>query len=155
MTRSPPTSSPIHLPFFELRNRWTAKAKTQSTSLERPPTTVRRRSEEETGRERVLEAYATVMASISHAGPSRGPDLWKPSRYLEPNHPDNEEVQEQAAYQAAVTRLSNDQRARRYKPRRTVDYSGGVLRWRQITKLKGHDYLPPIHPSPSDIVGVS
>ena len=70
---------------------------------------------------------------MATAGPSRGPDTWKPTRFLEPNHPDNEEVLEQAAYQAAVTRLGGDARAsKRYKPRRTVDYMGPLLKWRQV-----------------------
>jgi hypothetical protein len=79
--------------------------------------------------------HTTMAASVSAtAGPSRGPDTWHPSRYLEPNHPDNEEVLEQAAYQAAVTRLGGDNRqgARKYKPRRTVDFMGPVLKWRQV-----------------------
>lgn len=69
------------------------------------------------------------------AGPSRprGADTWEPKRYLEPNHPDNEEVLEQAAYQAAVTRPAGDMRGnRKYKPRRTVDYMGGVQKWRMV-----------------------
>ena len=65
---------------------------------------------------------------------SRGPDKWHPTRYLEPNHPDNEEVLEQAAYMAAVTRLGPDARAnRKYKPRRTVDFMGPVVKWRQVS----------------------
>lgn len=59
-------------------------------------------------------------------------DTWRPSRYLEPLHPDNEEVLEQAAYQAAVTRSSGDDRKRKIKPRRTVDYQGGVQKWRMV-----------------------
>lgn len=69
---------------------------------------------------------------MATAGPSRGPDTWRPSRYLEPLHPDNEEVLEQAAYQAAVTRLGGDDRKRRYKPRKAVDWQGGLLKWRQV-----------------------
>ena len=69
---------------------------------------------------------------MTTAGPSRGPDTWHPTRYLEPNHPDNEEVLEQAAYQAAITRVAGDSRNRKYKPRRTVDFMGGVLKWRQV-----------------------
>ena len=88
------------------------------------------------------------------AGPSRGPDLWQPSRYLEPNQPDNEEVLEQAAYQAAVTKLGGDARARRYKPRRTVDYMGPMTKWRLDAKLKAIEYMAPIHPNPSDLIGV-
>ena len=65
------------------------------------------------------------------AGPSRGPDTWRPTRYLEPNKPDNEEVLEQAAYQAAITRQPGE-RAKKYKPRKTVDFMGGVLKWRQV-----------------------
>lgn len=57
---------------------------------------------------------------------------WKPTRYLEPNHPDNEEVVEQAQYMAAVTRLGTDARSKRYKPRRTVDYMGPMMKWRQV-----------------------
>ncbi|OWZ32714.1 polyadenylation factor subunit 2 [Cryptococcus neoformans var. grubii Br795] len=80
-------------------------------------------------------------------------DTWRPSRYLEPLHPDNEEVLEQAAYQAAVTRSSGDDRKRKIKPRRTVDYQGGVQKWRMLNKLKGiHEFRPAIHPNPSDIV---
>ena len=61
-------------------------------------------------------------------------DTWRPSRYREPLHPDNEEVLEQAAYQAAVTRSSGDDRKRKIKPRRTVDYQGGVQKWRMVRR---------------------
>lgn len=76
-----------------------------------------------------------ASANPEEAGPSRtrAPDSWRPEKYLEPNHPDNEEVLEQAAYQAAVTRPPGDARAnRKYKPRRTVDYMGGVQKWRMV-----------------------
>lgn len=67
------------------------------------------------------------------AGPSRGPDTWRPTKYLEPLHPDNEEVLEQAAYQAAVTKLGGDsRRMTRYKPRKAVDFQGGLLKWRMV-----------------------
>ncbi|KAL1410320.1 pre-mRNA cleavage and polyadenylation factor (CPF) complex subunit [Vanrija albida] len=102
-------------------------------------------------------AAATATAS-DVAGPSRPreADTWKPTKYLEPNHPDNEEVLEQAAYQAAVTRPPGDARAnRKYKPRRTVDYMGGIQKFRMLGKMKGvHPYLPPIYPSPSDIINL-
>jgi polyadenylation factor subunit 2 len=75
-----------------------------------------------------------MVAHAPKAGSSRGPDTWHPSKYLEPLHPDNEEVLEQAAYQAAVTRLGGDNRARRYKPRKTVDWQGGVIKWRQVRR---------------------
>ncbi|KAL7419706.1 pre-mRNA cleavage and polyadenylation factor (CPF) complex subunit [Cryptotrichosporon argae] len=91
------------------------------------------------------------------ASSSRGPDTWQPSAYLAPNEPDNEEVLEQAAYQAAVTRPAGDTRVRKYKPRRTVDYMGGVQKWRMMPKLKaaqGVSYLPSMHPNPSDIVNL-
>ncbi|TYJ59171.1 hypothetical protein B9479_000160 [Cryptococcus floricola] len=94
----------------------------------------------------------------AHAGPSRQPqreDSWAPTRYLEPPHPDNEEVLEQAAYQAAVTRAPGDDRKRKIKPRRTVDYQGGVQKWRMLNKLKGiHEFRPSIHPNSSDIVNL-
>lgn len=78
---------------------------------------------------------AATAVETPVAGPSRPrePDEWAPKRYLEPNHPDNEEVLEQAAYQAAVTRPAGDNRSnRKYKPRRTVDYMGGVQKWRMV-----------------------
>lgn len=115
----------------------------------------------------MVAATATAPA----AGPSRVTrgDTWEPKRYLEPNHPDHEEVLEQAAYQAAVTRPPGDSRQqRKYKPRRTVDYMGGVQKWRmvrsgvecvadiQLGKRKGlPGYMPPIHPNPSDLINVS
>ena len=77
------------------------------------------------------------------AGPSRGPDTWRPSRYLEPRHPDNEEVLEQAAYQAAVTRHGGDSRNKTYKPRRTIDYMGPVLKWRQVSFLRTRPICGP------------
>lgn len=83
----------------------------------------------------LLTIMATTVAVRPDAGPSRqrGEDTWQPKRYLEPNHPDNEEVTEQAAYQAAVTRPQGDSRGnRKYKPRRTVDYMGGVQKWRMV-----------------------
>ncbi|WVR03911.1 hypothetical protein IAU60_000910 [Kwoniella sp. DSM 27419] len=98
-----------------------------------------------------------MVSASAAAGPSRprNPDSWKPTRYLEPNHPDNEEVQEQAAYQAAVTRQGGDDRKRKIKPRRTVDYQGGIQKWRMLTKMKGiSEYRPAIHPNPSDIVNL-
>ena len=91
---------------------------------------------------------------MATAGPSRTTDHWQPTRYLEPNQPDNEEVLEQAAYQAAVTKLGGDARARRYKPRRTVDYMGPMTKWRLDAKLKAVDYMAAIHPNPSDLIGV-
>ncbi|WVN85800.1 polyadenylation factor subunit 2 [Cryptococcus depauperatus CBS 7841] len=93
----------------------------------------------------------------SLAGPSsqeaRSRHSWHPSRYKEPLHPDNEEVLEQAAYMAAVTRAIGDDRKRKIKPRRTVDYQGGVQKWRMLNVLKGiPEYRPAIHPNPSSIV---
>lgn len=84
-------------------------------------------------------ALAPAAAQPPAAGPSRQPsnnsqETWSPKRYLEPNHPDNEEVLEQAAYQAAVTRPPGDSRGnRKYKPRRTVDYMGGVQKLRIVS----------------------
>ncbi|WWC68715.1 uncharacterized protein I206_102649 [Kwoniella pini CBS 10737] len=98
-----------------------------------------------------------MVSANAVAGPSRtrGQDTWFPTKYLEPNHPDNEEVHEQAAYQAAVTRQGGDDRKRKIKPRRAVDYQGGVIKWRMLTKMKGiKEYRPPIHPNPSDIVNL-
>ncbi|WWC60215.1 uncharacterized protein I303_102781 [Kwoniella dejecticola CBS 10117] len=98
-----------------------------------------------------------MVSTNAVAGPSRtrGQDSWFPTKYLEPNHPDNEEVHEQAAYQAAVTRQGGDDRKRKIKPRRTVDYQGSVIKWRMLTKMKGiKEYRPPIHPNPSDIVNL-
>lgn len=98
---------------------------------------------------------------MTTAGPSRpyrtrGADTWSPTRYLEPNHPDNEEVLEQAAYQAAVTKHGGDNRKTRYKPRKTVDWQGGVVKWRQLSKVRGvEDCLPAIRPTPSGLIGVS
>ncbi|WRT65605.1 uncharacterized protein IL334_002550 [Kwoniella shivajii] len=102
-------------------------------------------------------ATTTTPTALPIAGPSRsrGPDNWHPTRYLEPNHPDNEEVQEQAAYQAAVTRQGGDDRKRKIKPRRAVDYQGSVQKWRMLTKMKGvNEYRPAIHPNQSDIVNL-
>lgn len=96
------------------------------------------------------------LAGPSRPRPTRGPDTWVPKRYLEPLHPDNEEVLEQAAYQAAVTKHGGDNRKSRYKPRKTVDWQGGVLKWRQLSRTRGvGDWLPAIHPNPSDLIGVS
>lgn len=109
-------------------------------------------------------ATATSEPSRAVAGPSRHPrgaDTWHPSAYLEPPHPDNEEVVEQAAYQAAVTK-HHGERKTRYKPRKTVDYQGGVIKWRQMMRVKGVQAykmasgvgVEGMHPAPSDLVGV-
>ena len=110
-----------------------------------------------------LTSHAPTEPSSPTAGPSRharGPDTWQPSAYLEPPHPDNEEVVEQAAYQAAVTKHQGERKTR-YKPRKTVDYQGGVIKWRQTTRVKGGQVrggggvgVEGVHPSPSDLVGV-
>jgi polyadenylation factor subunit 2 len=110
------------------------------------------------GRELEYYNYYTFihyLDSMATAGPSRRGDTWQPTRYLEPNKPDNEEVLEQAAYQAAVTKHGGDNRARRYKPRRTVDYMGPMTKWRIDAKLKAVDYMAAVHPNPSDLIGVS
>lgn len=101
-------------------------------------------------------ATETATAGPSRPYRTRGPDTWSPQRYLDPPHPDNEEVLEQAAYQAAVTKHGGDTRKTRYKPRKTVDWQGGVIKWRQLSKVRGiGDCLPAIHPSPSDLIGVN
>jgi hypothetical protein len=77
-----------------------------------------------------------INSKMTTAGPSRPPrrrDTWQPSRYLEPNHPDNEEVMEQASYQAAITRQGASKV--KLKARRTVEYMGTVMKWRQVRVL--------------------
>jgi polyadenylation factor subunit 2 len=108
-----------------------------------------------------------MVAQVASSSSSR-PDAWRPERYLDPPAPDVEEVNEQASYQAAITRPAGDLRgAKKFKPRRTVDYNGGVGRWRnvgvngnksdeQFNKLKSiPNFYPSIHPNPSHLVGVS
>jgi len=92
----------------------------------------------------VAQAQAPAQQDAGPSKPQPQPqqplraDTWHPQRYLEPNHPDNEEVLEQAAYQAAVTRPPGDSRGnRKYKPRRTVDYMGGVQKWRMVSTQQG------------------
>jgi polyadenylation factor subunit 2 len=104
-----------------------------------------------------------MASTLPLAGPSRHPrgaDSWHPTAYLERPHPDTEEVVEQAAYQAAVTK-HHGERKTRYKPRKTVDYQGGVIKWRQTMRIKSQASkasgigVEGIHPTPSDLVGVS
>ncbi|KZV70788.1 WD40 repeat-like protein [Peniophora sp. CONT] len=92
-----------------------------------------------------------LLKTESEAGPSE----WKPKRYLQrptPPPPDENRLD----MEAAVERGQVDAKAlKKLRPRRTVDYAGGIGRWnllkRQHTSLRT---LPYMRPSPPDIINL-
>ncbi|KAI9451621.1 WD40-repeat-containing domain protein [Lactarius psammicola] len=79
---------------------------------------------------------------------------WKPQRYLQPPQPpvvDDQRIQD---LELAVQRQLLDGKAlKKTRPRRTVDYAGGMGRWALFRKLQPNPrYVPYIRPSPPYII---
>ncbi|KAA1477710.1 WD40 repeat-like protein [Dentipellis sp. KUC8613] len=79
---------------------------------------------------------------------------WKPKRYLEPPRPPPSDEGRQHELEMAVARQLLDGKAlKKTRPRRTVDYGGGMGRWAQMRKLRPNPtYCPYLRPSPPYII---
>ncbi|KAF8264249.1 WD40-repeat-containing domain protein [Lactarius quietus] len=79
---------------------------------------------------------------------------WKPQRYLQPPQApivDDQRIQD---LELAVQRQMLDGKAlKKTRPRRTVDYAGGMGRWALFRKLQPNPrYVPYIRPSPPYVI---
>ncbi|KAI0255321.1 WD40-repeat-containing domain protein [Lactifluus subvellereus] len=79
---------------------------------------------------------------------------WKPQRYLQPPQPPVVDDQRIHDLELAVQRQLLDGKAlKKTRPRRTVDYAGGMGRWALFRKLQPNPrYVPYIRPSPPCII---
>ncbi|KAH9057690.1 WD40-repeat-containing domain protein [Lactarius vividus] len=79
---------------------------------------------------------------------------WKPQRYLQPPQPPIVDDQRIHDLELAVQRQLLDGKAlKKTRPRRTVDYAGGMGRWALFRKLQPNPrYVPYIRPSPPYII---
>ncbi|KAH9977083.1 WD40-repeat-containing domain protein [Lactifluus volemus] len=79
---------------------------------------------------------------------------WKPQRFVEPPQPPVVDDQRIHDLELAVQRQLLDGKAlKKTRPRRTVDYAGGMGRWALFRKLQPNSrYVPYIRPSPPCII---
>ncbi|KAI9508815.1 WD40-repeat-containing domain protein, partial [Russula earlei] len=79
---------------------------------------------------------------------------WQPRRYLQPPQPPVVDDQRVHDLELAVQRQLLDGKAlKKTRPRRTVDYAGGMGRWALLRKLQSSPrYVPYIRPSPPYII---
>ncbi|KAJ7221550.1 WD40-repeat-containing domain protein [Mycena pura] len=79
---------------------------------------------------------------------------WTPSRYLsEPQPPPVDEATRMQELEAAARAFADGRPIKKTRPRRTVDYNGGLGRWILLRKLRpNHGYVPNLRPAPPYIV---
>ncbi|PFH53599.1 hypothetical protein AMATHDRAFT_137430 [Amanita thiersii Skay4041] len=79
---------------------------------------------------------------------------WKPKRYMFPPQPppqDDAKLQEQEL--ANARQMLDGKMIKKTRPRRTVDYNGGMGRWVLMRKLRPNSsYVPHLRPSPPFII---
>ncbi|KAK7434047.1 pre-mRNA cleavage and polyadenylation factor (CPF) complex subunit [Stygiomarasmius scandens] len=88
----------------------------------------------------------------------REPDIphvdWKPKRYKNPPQPpptDDAKAQEQEM--AYARQFMDGKLIKKTRPRRTVDYNGGLGRWNLMRKLRPNpSYLPQLRPCPPSVI---
>ncbi|KAJ7651873.1 WD40-repeat-containing domain protein [Mycena rosella] len=79
---------------------------------------------------------------------------WKPSRYLsEPQPPPIDDATRMQELEANARQFADGKPVKKTRPRRTVDYNGGLGRWALLRKLRpNHGYVPYLRPSPSYVI---
>ncbi|KAJ3517471.1 hypothetical protein NLJ89_g479 [Agrocybe chaxingu] len=95
-----------------------------------------------------------LPASVT-AKPISTPHLdWQPKRYLsEPQPPPQDEGKILEAELANARQMIDGKLIKKTRPRRTVDYNGGVGRWNLLRKLRPNPYFTPqMRPSPPYII---
>ncbi|THU98579.1 WD40 repeat-like protein [Dendrothele bispora CBS 962.96] len=79
---------------------------------------------------------------------------WKPKRYQNPPQPpptDDAKIHEQEM--AYARQFMDGKVIKKTRPRRTVDYNGGMGRWNLMRKLRPNPtYLPQLRPCPSSVI---
>ncbi|KAJ7348938.1 WD40-repeat-containing domain protein [Mycena albidolilacea] len=79
---------------------------------------------------------------------------WKPSRYLSaPQPPPIDDATRMQELEASARAFADGKPIKKTRPRRTVDYNGGLGRWALLRKLRpNHGYVPYLRPSPPYII---
>ncbi|KAF9009515.1 WD40-repeat-containing domain protein [Cyathus striatus] len=87
--------------------------------------------------------------------PPTAPQLeWKPKKYLtEPQPPPQDDQKLQEIELANQRQLLDGKLIKKTRPRRTVDYNGGMGRWALLRKLRVNPtYVPYIRPAPPYVI---
>ncbi|KIO28139.1 hypothetical protein M407DRAFT_22615 [Tulasnella calospora MUT 4182] len=96
-------------------------------------------------------------SSVPYLLPQKPPILdeyaWRPSNYLEDPQPPGPDL-ERLAQEEAAQKAGMDPRAiKKVKPRKTVDYHGGIGRWNNLRKTRpNRNYLPAMRPAATYVV---
>ncbi|KAF7359148.1 hypothetical protein MSAN_01256400 [Mycena sanguinolenta] len=79
---------------------------------------------------------------------------WTPSRYLSaPQPPPVDDATRMQELEASARAFADGKPIKKTRPRRTVDYNGGLGRWTLLRKLRpNHGYVPYLRPSPPYII---
>ncbi|KAG6813418.1 hypothetical protein H0H92_011397 [Tricholoma furcatifolium] len=79
---------------------------------------------------------------------------WKPQRYLsDPQPPPQDDGKLQELELANARQMLDGKLIKKTRPRRTVDYNGGMGRWALLRKLRPNPtYVPSLRPSPPYII---
>ncbi|KAJ7090425.1 WD40-repeat-containing domain protein [Mycena belliarum] len=79
---------------------------------------------------------------------------WRPSRYLsEPQPPPIDDATRMQELEASARQFADGKPVKKTRPRRTVDYNGGLGRWALLRKLRpNHGYVPCVRPSPASVI---
>lgn len=79
---------------------------------------------------------------------------WTPVKYLsEPQPPPMDDMKLQEMEMAAARQIIDGKIVKKTRPRRTVDYNGGLGRWTMLRKLRPNPiYVPYMRPSPPYII---
>ncbi|CAK5281009.1 unnamed protein product [Mycena citricolor] len=96
-----------------------------------------------------------LLPSRAIPRPARVPHIeWKPSKYLdEPQPPPIDDATRMQELEANARQLAEGKPVKKTRPRRTVDYNGGLGRWTLLRKLRpNHGYVPYLRPSPPYII---
>ncbi|KAH7107224.1 WD40-repeat-containing domain protein [Auriculariales sp. MPI-PUGE-AT-0066] len=95
-----------------------------------------------------------LLLPAAFIAPNPAPGEWVPTRYLEEPQPppvDSEKMRELEL--AAQRQLLDGKALKKTRPRRTVDYTGGLGKWALLSKLKPHPrYTPYLRPAAAYIV---
>ncbi|KAJ6620351.1 WD40-repeat-containing domain protein [Mycena sp. CBHHK59/15] len=93
------------------------------------------------------------LRSIPHP-PSTPHVEWSPSRYLSvPQPPPVDDATRMQELEANARQFADGKPIKKTRPRRTVDYNGGMGRWALLRKLRpNHGYVPYLRPSPPYII---
>ncbi|KAK7035879.1 WD40-repeat-containing domain protein [Favolaschia claudopus] len=103
----------------------------------------------------MLETLPVLLPPSAVPRPPAVPHVeWKPSRYLStPQPPPVDDATRMQELEATARAFADGKPIKKTRPRRTVDYNGGLGRWTLLQKLRpNHAYVPYLRPSPPYII---